>query len=130
MAKQPEYKLTPKQEAFAVEFVINGGNATAAYKKTYEVTEHTKESTIYTDAYKVAHRPQVALKIHQLRMMQSSPLVLSVEERKIILSEAARDGDHKAMDMLNRMDGAYEKDNEQKKPEAILNITRNIVKSK
>ena len=40
-------------------------------------------------------------------MEQYSKHILSIEERKILLTEWAKNGDGKAIEMLNKMDGVY-----------------------
>lgn len=45
MAKE-EYKLTPKQRAFADEYIANKGNATKAYKKAYENIKNDETASV------------------------------------------------------------------------------------
>ncbi len=99
-------KRTEKQENFALEYFLNGRDATEAYKKVYDTTTDSM-NTIYVSAHKVLHNPKVSLRIHQLEIEQYSKHILSVEERKILLTEWAKKGDGKAVDMLNKMDGVY-----------------------
>jgi len=129
--KKPTQPLTPKQEAFAVTYLLNGGDATAAYKEVYNVKEDAKIEGLYVDAHKVLRNPKVALRVHQLQMDSYSPHILSLDEAKRMLTNKAKvalntDG-LKALDMLNKMCGHYEADNKQSKPEAILKITRNYI---
>lgn len=100
-------KLTDKQENFAIEYVMNGGNATKAYKMCYDVGENTKESSIWVRAHEVLHNSKVSVRIDELRAQKFRGKILSIEERKEILSEMASLGDVKALDLLNKMEGVY-----------------------
>jgi len=99
--------LTAKQEMFAVTYVLNGGDATNAYKEVYDVAEDTKINSIYVNAHKVLHNNKVSLRVHELQMMEYSTHILTIEERKRLLSKWAKKGDGKSIDMLNRMEGVY-----------------------
>jgi len=57
--------LTGKQEAFAQEYVRNGGNATAAYRTAY-ATELTGKDGLWVDAHNTRHLPNVSLRIEAL----------------------------------------------------------------
>jgi len=107
MKEKTTQRLTDKQENFALEYTLNGGNASEAYRKCYDVGENTKETTIWRDAHKTLHKHNVAARIDELRREKFSGKVLSIEERKIILSRLSVDGDMKAMEILNKMEGVY-----------------------
>jgi len=98
---------TVKQELFAVNFVLNGGNATKAYQEVYDVGEDTLITTVYTEAHKLLHNPKVAQRVHELQMQEYSSHILSIEERKQLLTKWAKKGDGKSIDMLNKMEGVY-----------------------
>ncbi len=100
-------KLTEKQENFALEYVLNGGNATAAYRKCYDVGENTLETTIWKNAHLALNIAKVSVRIDEFRKQKYSSKVMSVEERKVKLSEWIEGGDSKALDMLNKMEGIY-----------------------
>lgn len=100
-------KLTEKQEAFAVTYVSNGGNATQAYLDTYDVKPDTKKSSIWKDAHLLVYHPKIAPRIDELRKLKFNGKVLTIEQRKTILSEMAEMGDTKALDLLNKMEGVY-----------------------
>ena len=108
MKKQdtPKQTLTDKQEGFAVSFVMNGGDASAAYRENYSY-ENMNDATIWRKAYDVRHNGKVSAMIHELRLKTMTSKILTLEERKKLLSERALDGDNKALDMLNRMEGVY-----------------------
>jgi hypothetical protein len=105
MANKPT--LTDKQEAFAIEYNLNKGNATAAYKKCYDVGEDTTDGAIWVNAHRTLKNAKVELRIAELRKQRFSKKILSIDERKILLSEWAEDGDSKAVDLLNKMEGVY-----------------------
>lgn len=98
--------LTDKQEGFAVSFVMNGGDATAAYRENYS-HENMSDTTLWVKAYEARHHGKVSVRIHELRLKTMTSKILTLEERRKLLSERALDGDNKALDMLNRMDGVY-----------------------
>ena len=100
-------KLTEKQENFALEYVLNGGNATGAYKKCYDVGENTLEATVWRMAHDVAANDKVTARIDEVREQRFKGKIMSVGERKKLLSEMSTDGNLKALDMLNKMDGVY-----------------------
>lgn len=99
--------LTDKQESFAISYVFNGGDATAAYREHYNVKETTKETSIWCSASKLLSSPKVSQRVHELKMQKYSKKVLSIEERKEILSTLTTEGDLKAMEILNKMEGVY-----------------------
>ena len=103
----PKQTLTDKQEAFAIEYTLNKGNAIQAYKACYDVGEDTKARGLYVDAHKVLHKPNVALRVAELRKLRFSKKILTIEERKILLSDLIEDGDTKAHEILNKMEGVY-----------------------
>ena len=100
-------KLTEKQEAFAVEYIMNGRIAVEAYEKVYDVSEDASRNQLYVNAHKVLHNDKVSLRIHQLEMEEYSAHVLNIEERKRLLTKQAKDGDIRAIDLLNKMEGVY-----------------------
>lgn len=100
-------KLTKKQEAFAVEYITNGKIAVEAYKKVYDVSPDASINQLYVNAHKVVHNDKVSLRIHQLEMQTYSEHVLTVEERKRLLTQQAKDGDIRAIDLLNKMESVY-----------------------
>ncbi len=100
-------KLTEKQENFALEYVLNGGDATNAYRACYDVGEDTKPATTWKDAHMLVNTPKVSQRIDEFRKQKFSAKVMSIEERKVKLTEWIEGGDSKALDMLNKMDGVY-----------------------
>ena len=57
-------KLTGKQQQFVLYYNINGGNATEAYKKSYNC-EGMKDTSINVEASKLLKNPNVSLWIKQ-----------------------------------------------------------------
>ena len=100
-------KLTEKQENFALEYVLNGGNATAAYRKCYDVGENTLETTIWKNAHLALNIDKVSVRVDEFRKQKFSAKIMSIEERKVKLTEWIEEGNSKALDMLNKMDGVY-----------------------
>jgi len=103
-------KLTEKQGLFAVEYILNGNDATKAYEKVYDCKKSNK-NTIYSESCKVLHNPKVAQRVNELRMAQYTSHVITIEERKILLSAFSHMGDIKAIDLLNKMENVYAIDN-------------------
>lgn len=58
--------LTVKQEAFAIAYVENGGNASEAYRKAYNASK-MKPTSITVNASKLLADTNVALRVKQLR---------------------------------------------------------------
>ena len=99
--------LTEKQELFAIQYVLNGRNASQAYRDVYKPKDTIKETTVWRTGHHVLHNAKVNARVHELMMQTFTGGILSVEERKKILSERAAEGCAKSMDMLNKMDGQY-----------------------
>ena len=106
--------LTDKQELFAIEFVLNGGDATQAYYSSHDVGSDTKRTTVYANASRVRNNSKVAARIHQLQMERFSPMIISIDDRKKVLTKMILDEDLQAMDILNKMTGAYSSDDNNK----------------
>ena len=74
--------LTIKQERFAQEYVVNGGNASAAYRHAYNT--HAAPHTIAVEASRLLADPDVALRVAALREAVSAHSSLT---RATILSQ-------------------------------------------
>ena len=59
-------QLTPKQERFA-QLYVELGNASEAYKGSYEVRESTKPTSINVSASKLMADPNITLRIDEIR---------------------------------------------------------------
>ncbi len=57
-------KLTEKQQRFVLYYTINGGNATEAYKKSYNC-EGMQDNSITVEASKLLKNPKVSLWLKQ-----------------------------------------------------------------
>ena len=105
-------KLTGKQEAFAKSYVLNGGNATQAYRDSYSYPGMA-ESTLYNEASRTLALPNVSLTIEELRLPVRKEAIASIEKRKVWLTnliddDYARNTDKlRAVDLLNQMEGVY-----------------------
>lgn len=104
--KKAKVRLTDNQENFGITCVMNNDNATASYKEHYS-TDNMTDNTIWVEAHRVRHNPKVAQRIEELRKQRFSKKILSIDERKILLSEWAVEGDYKSLDILNKMEGVY-----------------------
>ena len=110
-------KLTPKQENFCLEF-MKDGNATRAYRESYD-TSKMKEATINREAKALIDNHKIATRIDELREQIQKPTILSIQERKEILTKIAlnvaydKEGNcnytdaRGAIEILNKMDGIY-----------------------
>ena len=109
-------KLTGKQEAFANAYVLNGGNASLAYRQSYS-WQGMSEHALNVEASRTLAHPDISLRIEELRQPMIQEAVASIEERKTLLSKAVRKGlsnvkmtpkdGLRAVDLLNQMEGLY-----------------------
>ena len=74
-------KLTPKQEKFCQEFILNGGNATEAYKSAYS-TKNQAEKTTNENACRLKADSKVAARIRDLQMTIEEEFVISAVQKK------------------------------------------------
>jgi len=98
---------TAKQEAFAFEYIMNGRNASDAYRKVYDVSKDIKPETVWRDAHTILHTPKVLARIGVLQKEQYHGDIMTIEERKLMLTALARTGDIKSVDLLNKMESVY-----------------------
>lgn len=110
-------KLTPKQDKFCLEY-LKDGNASRAYRESYD-TDNMKEATINREAKSLIDNPKIATRLEELKKEIAKPTILSIQERKEILTKIAqsvsydRDGNPSytdargAIDLLNKMDAVY-----------------------
>ncbi len=107
MSKKTKPILTHKQASFAFEYITNGRNASAAYRTVYNLKIDIKPETVWRDAHKILHNPKVLTRVGQLQQEQYHGDVMGVEERKLMLTDLARAGDIKSIDLLNKMENVY-----------------------
>ncbi|SHI01856.1 terminase small subunit [Desulfofustis glycolicus] len=59
-------QLSPKQEQFAMEFVVTG-NASEAYRRTYPRARNWKEGSVHVNASKLLSNANVQLRVEELK---------------------------------------------------------------
>jgi len=118
-------KLTAKEELFCQEFV-KCRNATESLKIAYN-TSKMNAKTINEKASRVKNSNKVSARIEELEAMLLDGQILQAKEIQILLSDRVRedlDSDGlKAVDILNKMQGNYEKDNGQKREKETISVT-------
>ena len=81
-----KYGLTPSQETFCNLFVYGdertSGNASACYKKSYNVRPNTKPQSIHRQAHEVLNFPQCKLRIEDLQEQLNSIYKADKETQK------------------------------------------------
>lgn len=107
--------LTQKQENFCLD-LFKGLSETESYVNHYNTSKMSRGS-IYVEACRLKQNPKISLKLSNLRLSASSPLVMSETKRKERLSVVASD-EYKApvtakevvgaIAELNKMDGVYQ----------------------
>ena len=109
--------ITQKQENFCLAY-IKTGNASEAYRRAYN-TENMTEKSIWEKACELKANVKVTERINELQAKAEKKAIMSLEERKELLSKIAKnvtfdkDGNAgfndatKAIDLLNKMDGIY-----------------------
>lgn len=101
--------LTQKQENFCLAY-IKTGNASEAYRQCYNAGK-MKTETINNKAYELLKNGEVTARVNQLKERAESKAIITLEQRKELLSKFAWEEDAqnalKAVDLLNKMDGLY-----------------------
>lgn len=102
--------LTVKQGRFAVEYVDNGGNASAAYRHAYDA-DGMSERTLWKRASELLKHGEVAGRIDALQEARKEVIQWTDMERLKRLKQAADDEDHRAaisaIAEANKMLGAH-----------------------
>lgn len=102
--------LTPKQEKFVKNIVLEGMNYSDAYRSAYN-TANMADKTITEKASRLKDQDNIRTRIKELSEEISSPKIMTVTKRAEKLSEYAESGDPavamKAIDLLNKMTGEY-----------------------
>lgn len=109
--------LTAKQEAFVLN-ILQGMSHADAYRNAGYSVDNMLPATIYNNAYMLTRDSDVKARLMELKAEQEAndPRILSIAERKRILSEIAQaQGDEKprsrdriaAIDIHNKMDRVY-----------------------
>ena len=86
MRSKNKYGLTPSQELFCNLFIYGdehtSGNASACYKKSYNVQPNTKPESIHRQAHEVLNFPQDKLRIEDLQEQLNSIYKADAETQK------------------------------------------------
>ena len=102
--------LTPKQEQFVKNIVLEGMNYSDAYRSSYN-TKGMSDKTINEKASRLKDEDKIRTRIKELGAEIDSPKIMSVTRRAEKLSELAESEDAnvamKAIDLLNKMTGEY-----------------------
>ena len=102
--------LTPKQEKFVKNIVLEGMNYSDAYRSAYN-TENMSDKTITEKASRLKDKDNIRARIKELSEEIDSPKIMTVTRRAEKLSEYAECDDPgvamKAIDLLNKMTGEY-----------------------
>lgn len=104
--------LTPKQERFAKNIVLEEMSQADAYRAAYNA-ENMADGTIYTEASLLCSDPKVAKRIQELRDSLAEDDILSAKDRLRWLSGVVMDETEStknrlsASDQMNKMQGEY-----------------------
>jgi phage terminase small subunit len=86
LATRPE-AMTPKQEAFARAYVETG-NASEAYRRSYNVKETTKPETVWVKACETLKVGKVRERVNQLQAAAQEKTLVTVDSLVAELEEA------------------------------------------
>lgn len=81
--------LTPKQEQFVKNIVLEGMNYSDAYRSAYNA-QKMSDKTITEKASRLKDQDNIRARIEELRAEIDSPKIMSVRERLELLSRIAR----------------------------------------
>jgi phage terminase small subunit len=120
-------KLTAKQKKFCDEYLIDLNATQAAIRAGYS------EKTAYAIGVENLRKPQIVDEIERNQSEIRNRNAITVDFVVNGIKAIAESGEHennrlKAFDLLAKHVGAYEKDNEQSKPETIVVVERKIIK--
>lgn len=117
MAPTERNNLTIKQEKFCLEY-MKDGNGARSYRDSYNSSKMS-EASISQAVNELLKNPKITVRIQELREETTKEGILSIEERKRILSDIARNVAYDkegnasftdargAIDILNKMDAVY-----------------------
>jgi phage terminase small subunit len=105
-------ELTPKQEAFALAYV-ECGNASEAYRRSYDVSPTAKPEGIWVNACKLLSHTNVALRVMQLKEAHAKRHEVTVdsltemlkEDRELARKENEPNAAIKAVEVLAKLHG-------------------------
>lgn len=101
-----------KHETYA-QGLAAGMSQKDAYKAAYPRAETWKDQTVYNKSSALARRPEVVERVQELQQNATSAAVMTIAQRKEWLTELIQNNEEatpnrlKALDTLNKMDGAY-----------------------
>lgn len=103
--------LTPKQEKFVKNIVLEGMNYSDAYRDAYN-TKGMSDKTVNEKACRLKDQDNIRARIKELSAEIDSPKIMTVTRRAEKLSEYAENAEDpnvamKAIDLLNKMTGEY-----------------------
>ena len=114
--------VTEKQEIF-IRGLLAGKSQAAAYREAYDARGMSDES-VYKEASRLAKRAAVQKRLAALRQELEDAAIAGVRERLILLTDIIR-GERtaadklKAVDLMNKMTGAY---NQKPEPEVPMTV--------
>lgn len=113
--------LTEKQENF-IRQVLQGQSQAQAYRNVYDAAGMS-DASVYTEAARLMRKTAVRQRLEQLRKELEDAAIASARERLELLTQIIRGerpvGDKlKAVDLMNKMTGAYTQ-----KPEPEQDVT-------
>ena len=115
--------ITEKQEAF-IRGLLEGKSQAAAYREAYDAAGMSDES-VYKEASKLARRAQIRKRLDVLRKELEDAAIAGTRERLVLLTDIIR-GDRtaadklKAVDLMNKMTGAYNQKSESDLPLTVV----------
>lgn len=101
-----------KHEAYA-RAIAAGSKQKEAYMQVFPRAEGWKDQTIYNRASELSQRPEVIQRVQELQQSAASAAIMTITQRKEWLSDLIQNAEEatpnrlKALDTLNKMDGAY-----------------------
>lgn len=101
-----------RHEKFA-QCLANGMSQRKAYREAFPKSEKWKDETVDARASELKKNSKVLVRLKELGAQASSKAIMSAVERKEWLTEIIKSGEQdmkdrlKALDILNRMEGAY-----------------------
>lgn len=118
--------LTPKQEKFVKNIVLEGMNYSEAYRSAYN-TKTMSDKTVNEKACRLKDQDNIRARIKELSAEIDSPKIMTVTKRAEKLSTLAESEDAnvamKAIDLLNKMTGEYvQKVEAEVTREVVINI--------
>lgn len=99
-------------EAYA-QGLAAGKKQKEAYIAAYPRAQNWKDCTVYSRSSELARRPDVIQRVDELRQSATSAAIMTITQRKEWLSDLIQNAEEatpnrlKALDTLNKMDGAY-----------------------